>query len=318
VSIERRPAVSVVIPTRGRTTRLVLTLSALALQRLDRELFEIIVVNDGPTPGPLQDVLRELGGEPVVEVVDSGARGVAQARNTGARAARGELLLFLDDDTVATPRLVERHLRQHAARDQVIHGAVTDLTAFKFTRDPSSPAQTLQGPQGRRLQRDQLAEIEGHADLLGPRRSFIERAAQQVAARRDHVHLRWLICIGTNTSMRRSLFERVGGFDPHYADLWGGEDLELGIRLAKAGAEFSLVEAPGYHLPLARDNVGADLTRFWRTVADRHDAPSLTHVASFLLGEITLDELADLAGFSTRTRSSHGPADQRANTRADP
>jgi len=48
-----------------------------------------------------------------------------------------------------------------------------------------------------------------------------------------------------NFSLEASLFARVGGFDP---ELWCHEDYELGVRLLKAGANFTFTaEALGYH-----------------------------------------------------------------------
>ncbi|MFI1052827.1 glycosyltransferase family 2 protein [Streptomyces griseoruber] len=290
-------AVSVVVPTRDRTTRLLLTLTALGRQTLDRERFEVVLVDDAPHPGAVAQVLSALPPGLPIRAAATGGRGAAHARNTGARSARGELLLFLDDDTVAGPGLLEAHLAAHAhAEAAVLHSRVTDLSAFALTPDPHPLRPALVGARGRRIEPATLADLDTAVPLLGPRRSFIERTARKVIRSPRHTALRWLTCIGTGTSVRRTLFARVGGFDEHYGDLWGGEDLELGLRLAASGAGFDLLDTVSYHLPTARRDTGDLLPRFWRRVADRHGDPRLADVGAYLTGRLSLDELAERLG----------------------
>ncbi|WP_460071559.1 glycosyltransferase family 2 protein [Streptomyces sp. YKOK-I1] len=286
-------AVSVVVPTRDRTTRLLLTLTALGRQTLGRERFEVVLVDDAPHPGAVAQVLSALPPGLPVRTADTGGRGAAHARNTGAREARGELLLFLDDDTLAGPGLLEAHLAAHAHTETaVLHSAVTDLSAFALTPDPHSLRPALVGARGRRIEPAMLPGLDAAVPLLGPRRSFIERTARKVIRPPGHPALRWLVCIGTATSVRRTLFDRVGGFDEHYGDLWGGEDLELGLRLAASGAGFDLLDPVSYHLPTARRDTDDLLPRFWRRVAARHGTPRLADVGTYLTGQLPLPELA--------------------------
>lgn len=291
-------SVSVVVPTRDRTTRLLLTLTALAHQSLGRERFEVVLVDDAPDPGAVEQVLSALERELPIRTAATGGRGAARARNTGARLARGELLLFLDDDTLATPGLLEAHLAAHDRPDDaaVVHGAVTDLSAFALTPEPRPLRAGLTGARGRTIEPATVADLAAAVPLFGPRRSFIERTARKVTGSPGYAALRWLSCIGTSTSVRRTVFDRVGGFDEHYGELWGGEDLELGLRLAASGATFELLDETAYHLPTARRDTGDLLPRFWRQVADRHGDPRLADVGPFLAGRLSLDELAERLG----------------------
>ncbi|MGO1050101.1 glycosyltransferase family 2 protein [Crossiella sp. CA198] len=280
--------ISVIVPTRDRTTRLLLTLAALAQQNLRRADYEVILVDDSPRPGAVEQVLAALPDPPPIRVTHSGGRGVAAARNTGARLARGALLLFLDDDTLAGPDLLAAHQYAHE-HNTVAHGRIIDLTAFRFSPDPPHPAEVLPGAGGRALGLRDLPALDQLARRLGPRRSFIEGVARTVAG---HPALRWLACVGTSTSMSRELLTRAGGFDEDFGELWGGEDLELGLRLAEIGADFRLLPARAYHLPLARHSTGEDLSRFWALAAARHGRPPLARVAEFLSGRIGPGELA--------------------------
>ena len=102
---------SVVVPTYNRLPRLARVLGALADQTFSRELYEIVVVSDGSTDGT-DDYLRSIGGSGLVVASQANA-GPATARNHGLALASGSLVVFIDDDVVAAPRLLERHVESH-------------------------------------------------------------------------------------------------------------------------------------------------------------------------------------------------------------
>jgi GT2 family glycosyltransferase len=87
----------VVVPTYQRAAALERCLAALAAQTLERERFEVIVVDDGSDRPPRELVARAAAALDVRLLEQSNA-GPASARNTGARAARGEYVVFTDDD----------------------------------------------------------------------------------------------------------------------------------------------------------------------------------------------------------------------------
>ena len=107
---------SVVVPTYNRCDRLRRVLGALADQTLPRDSFEVIVVSDGSTDGT-DEYLR--GGQTPVDVVavTQPNSGPGPARNAGVERARGDLVVFVDDDVVAEPDLVEQHVRSHEHDD---------------------------------------------------------------------------------------------------------------------------------------------------------------------------------------------------------
>jgi glycosyltransferase involved in cell wall biosynthesis len=92
--------VSVVIPVYNGVETLGDQLAALQRQR-PTERFEVIVADNGSTDRTVDVARRYADGWPPVRVVDaSRTAGVAHARNVGAAAARGRLLLFCDADDV--------------------------------------------------------------------------------------------------------------------------------------------------------------------------------------------------------------------------
>lgn len=99
---DRAPAISVVVPTRGRPDLLARCLRALVSQRFDPARFEIIVVDDGHDAATRGVVERAVGeGGPNVRYVEAGpGGGPAAARNLGWRAAGAPVIAFTDDDCV--------------------------------------------------------------------------------------------------------------------------------------------------------------------------------------------------------------------------
>lgn len=86
--------VSVVVPTRDRPAALARCLAALAGQA---EPLELIVVDDGSS-GEALAAIERLVAEAGARLLRGPGTGPAAARNAGARAATGDVVLFLDDD----------------------------------------------------------------------------------------------------------------------------------------------------------------------------------------------------------------------------
>jgi glycosyltransferase involved in cell wall biosynthesis/peptidoglycan/xylan/chitin deacetylase (PgdA/CDA1 family) len=193
---------SIVIPTHQRRERVLRTVAALSDQEGDD--FEVVVVNDGSTDGTA-DALRTLSVPFALTVIEQGNRGAAAARNAGAEAARGEILLFLDDDMEAHPSLLVEHDRS------LREGA--DLVLGDLPLHPESPANVLSAGVG----------------------SWASSRRDRLAARPDDIPLADLLT--GQLSIARDAFERMGGFDVDLTrdGLFGGEDVDFGYRVLKAG-----------------------------------------------------------------------------------
>lgn len=88
--------ISVVIPTYNRCSDLKKALCSLEKQSLSSNLYEVIVVDDGSTDGTCEVASQSFTFS--FNYVYQNNSGDAQARNTGAQVARGEYLVFIDDD----------------------------------------------------------------------------------------------------------------------------------------------------------------------------------------------------------------------------
>jgi len=102
------PSVSVIIPARNEEHNLPTLLRSLASQ--PRKLHEIIVVDDGSTDRTAE-LARQLGAKVISsQPVPEGWRGKTWACHQGAKAATGDLLLFVDADTWFEPNGLARAL----------------------------------------------------------------------------------------------------------------------------------------------------------------------------------------------------------------
>lgn len=103
------PYVSIVISTRNRAAQLSRCLKHVSEIR-GHTPWELVVVNNGSTDNTA-DVLDEFARQlPVpVRVVSEPAAGLSRARNAGVKAARGEIVVFTDDDCYVRPDFVDQY-----------------------------------------------------------------------------------------------------------------------------------------------------------------------------------------------------------------
>jgi glycosyltransferase involved in cell wall biosynthesis len=132
---------SVIIPTYKRLDALAETLNALSRCDEPGRLWEAIVVDDG-SERETAPVARDWASRGVpIRYFSQPNRGPASARNTGAVNARGEVLIFIDNDILVSPGFVRRHL---AVLDEnpgcwvvgrIVHPAAIRATSFGRFRD---------------------------------------------------------------------------------------------------------------------------------------------------------------------------------------
>src|ERR1039457_5929793 len=97
--------VSVIMPTYNRGYVVGEAIESILNQTYDN--IEVVVVDDGSTDNT-QEKLKEYGDR--IRVVYQRNSGPAAARNRGIRAARGEIIAFLDSDDVWLPTILERQV----------------------------------------------------------------------------------------------------------------------------------------------------------------------------------------------------------------
>jgi len=210
---------SIVIPTLGRSGSLAEVLAGLARQRGSLEGVEVLVVAD--QGASTEDVERLVAGErhAAVSIEQAQRPGASAARNTGWRAARAPLVLFLDDDIVPTETLVSEHLSWHASNPRPEVGVLGNV---RWSPDVKVTAFMR----------------------------WLEMGIQFDYGTIDDVNISWQRFYSCNVSVKRDLLERTGGFDEQRFP-FGYEDLELARRMHDRGLRLLYNErAVGEHLKI--------------------------------------------------------------------
>ncbi len=204
--------ISVVIPTLARRDALTRCLQRLATQT-DPDMETILVLDQAaPDPDAGARALAAAGLRDA-RLLQADRPGASAARNTGWRAARGDVVVFLDDDVLADPGLVTAHRAIHDARPEPSVGAIGMMrwaSGLKVT----------------------------------PFMRWIEDGIQfDYTALRDRQETGWWHLYTCNCSLKRSALAEVGGLDATGFP-FGYEDLDLARRID---------EAIGLTLVVARD-----------------------------------------------------------------
>lgn len=114
---------SFIVPAHNEEFELPATLAAIRDAAQDRQ-YEIIVADDAST-----DATAEIAKNAGAQVVSINRRQIAAARNSGARAARGDILFFVDADTRISRKLISDAL---AALDAGCSGGSARVRADGF------------------------------------------------------------------------------------------------------------------------------------------------------------------------------------------
>lgn len=230
-----RPLVSVIIPHHNQLELFAHTLTSVTTQ--DYPNLEIVVVDDG-TPDPdtvrgLQELLDEPWGRPIRFVRQDNAY-LGAARNTGIRNARGDLLVFVDDDDIVEPHYV------------------STLVTAALSTGAAAVSSVL------------VTHVDDGADL------FRSRGVPYVFVG-DAVHLAtsWNTIGGAGCLVRREAWEAAGGFHTRHGV--GHEDWTLLVTIALSGRKVVSVPEPLYRYRIRRTSMLRSTTR-WKNMRPVFDA----------------------------------------------
>lgn len=204
--------ISVVIPTYNRQPILEKCLRALEMQQLTASSivggYEVVLVDDGSTDGTLDWLTAHKEEFPHVCWFEQDHAGPAAARNLGVEKAQGDIIIFIDSDLV----VLENFLQAHA--DALVQGEKKLGSDRFFTYGAVINTCNFDNP---------TAEPYKITDFSA---AFFATG---------------------NVAIPKHWLEQAGLFDTGF-QLYGWEDLELGVRLKNLGLK--LIKCPaavGYH-----------------------------------------------------------------------
>jgi len=200
------PSVSVAVCTRNRSADLALCLDSIA--RMSVPATEVLVIDNAPSSDATERLVRER--YPHVRYVLEPRPGLDWARNRAIAEARSEIIAFTDDDVIVDVSWIAAIANIFASAPHV-HAVTGLVVPFELESEAQQDFESY-GGFGR-----------------GFLRAWHSRGGHHGSGR---------FGTGANMAFRRSLFERIGGFDPALdvgtpAD--GGGDLEMYFRVLQEG-----------------------------------------------------------------------------------
>lgn len=191
--------------TYNRAEYLERVFESLESQTLPIAAYEVVIINDGSTDNTAEIVEKFKSTLPIRYFYQDNA-GLAAAKNAGIDHAEAPLIVFMDDDDIATPELLEEHVKVH-----------------------------LKHP-------DERIAVLGHTDLDEPTVSnvplmhFVTEIGYYLFCYpmiKDQDVLDYTYFWGGRSSCKVNFLKKHGVFNPVFR--FGCEDTELGYRLSKHG-----------------------------------------------------------------------------------
>ncbi len=241
---------SIIIPTkdRGQIFNETLRLVYRAIQGLEAE---IIVVNDSKhNTIELEPVYKEH-----ISILNNPKRGVASARNLGAARARGQLLLFLDDDMLISKENLQATLQLHRERTNC-------CINLNWIYPPALTSEIEKDSFGRYLIHHGFTSLKG----------WNKGAAWDDTKlfRTDGITSQYL-------SLEKQFFVVSGGYTEGFPHA-GFEDFDFARKLQKRGVEFYIYPlSMAFHNEADRLNLDAWLARKQRGGETRRVAVAKGH-----------------------------------------
>ncbi len=190
--------ISVILPSFNQGHILLRVLDNLAKQNINRSILEVIIVDDGSEDNTKMIVSQYLKRNSLrCRYLQQKNAGAAAARNRGAKAAKGDILLFLDADVIPDVNTIREHLEFH-----YVYYRKTDVALGRVEMSPELRT------------RNQIRQNE----------TRMKFDIHEITA------IPWYLFRSNNISFKRDFFIESGGFD----DTMGAascEDTELAFRL---------------------------------------------------------------------------------------
>jgi glucosyl-dolichyl phosphate glucuronosyltransferase len=214
---------SIIVITRNRAAYLHEALKTLIAQEIQGEAYEIIVVDNNSkdaTASVVKDFKRAFGDK--IQYVFEPEAGMSRARNKGADKAKGEVLLFIDDDALASPHWLQNHCSLY----EVFPNLVATGGRIELLFDSGRPNWLA----------DELLIVLGHLNYSDE---------ESLMFYPDHP-------FGVNFSVKKNHFIKIGGFEERVRNYNDEKTFFYKLLLNKCNVGYSPKALVYHRIPTSR------------------------------------------------------------------
>lgn len=194
--------VSVIVPTYNGAHKLGGIFESLQNQLFKD--FELIIVIDGSTDNTLEVINKYKNNFDKIKIITRPNGGRSKVRNTGAKNADGDLLIYFDDDIRPDPECIKVHIEHHLIhQDSILTGIIKEVYDVHA-----------------------VDSLKYKSDLI------LKWTAPLLSNQEKPLKKNNLFITAANFSIPRLVFEKLGGFDERLLD---AEDFDLAVKAYKSG-----------------------------------------------------------------------------------
>ncbi len=195
------PEITVVIPTYNRAAGLPKTLERIFSQSISHTRYRVILVDNRSIDNTAVVAKILCNKFPTLTYAYQDRPGAGAARNLGIKLAKTQLVLFIDDDILASHNLIEQHLNAHKTHVGSVLGYLE--VPWERSRDPFL--------------------------------KYLHKSEEQnTYSKLDPANTSYHFFYTGNVSCRKEALLKAGGFDEGFT-VYGVEDIDLGYRLETYG-----------------------------------------------------------------------------------
>jgi GT2 family glycosyltransferase len=209
--------ISVVVPTYNRNDVLMRCVNALVNQNIEKESYEVVIVDDCSFESPYNSLKKILDQNSNFKFIrHTNNKGLASSRNTGIVNSTHEIILFLDSDIVAESSFLKHHLILHDLYPNEFLAVVSNL---------SYDCNYIKGSNFARFMNNRYLGNKSKSELNNL--DLNDLSSQYFG--------------GGISSVKKNILLSLGMFDESFVK-YGGEDEEMGYRLKNAGVRICFSE----------------------------------------------------------------------------
>lgn len=265
------PFVSVIIAVYNRANIIKKCLDSLMEQTYPKEKIEIIIADDGST-----DNIEDTAGKYPVKLVRQPHKGLPAARNLGIENAKGEIIVFFDDDTIVDKEWIKSAVEVYEKYDNVggITGRIKEVQFQDIKKGVLGKIMKVYskifGTSGFFIMQDGIGKVLPTGFTITNFHTVDHEQKVQILS-------------GCNMSYSKKAIEEVGYFDNEYIGNAYYEDPDFSYRVYKAGFDlYAIPNAVVDHLvtPVSREKL--DRLKYYQLVNQKRFFYKNVYEGSFI------------------------------------